>query len=469
MVRASGARRRRTGRTGRHCVPLRVLLALCLPCAVQAASKTALAAPMILTEEQAIQLFYDRNLDLLAARYSIESAQAQEIVAAAIPNPMINVTILELSSRPNLNSPARGCSQAFNNECGPAAYYAFSQLIEMAGKRGLRMQSSAIGAQAAESDFRDAVRILTNMVRDAYYALLLAQKTRWLAQEIVAHYKSIVGTNRLRNEAGDISKSDFLRIEVESFKAQSDLTKAEAVVKQDRANLAVTLAWPDQSLQLEAAEKWPDIKEIGQSLSEQALINMALPTRPDLQADRDRAAQAEKELTLARRLKFPDITVSGGQARDPSNTNLNTYFVGVSVPIPLFYQYEGELGKAATNLNQARLAAEGTELDIRNDVVNALAAWQSADFLVRQFESGLLERVQNVRDIAELSYHQGATSVLDLIEAQRNYKAVMLDYYVAVINRVNAYYDLAKAIGIDPDADANPAEHRRDAHEKRLP
>ena len=43
--------------------------------------------------------------------------------------------------------------------------------------------------------------------------------------------------------------------------------------------------------------------------------------------------------------------------------------------------------------------------------------------------------------------------MLDFIDAQRTYKSVMLDYYTASINRVNAYYDLAKSLGVEPNAD----------------
>jgi cobalt-zinc-cadmium efflux system outer membrane protein len=137
--------------------------------------------PIRLTEDQAIQLFYQRNLDLLSARYNVDNAKAQEIIAAAIPNPTINILISEVSKNSNQNSAASGCPKGnpafgLNANCGPAESYSFSQLIDLAGKRGLRMQSSAIATQAVESDFRDAIRILTNMVRDAYFDLLQAQR-----------------------------------------------------------------------------------------------------------------------------------------------------------------------------------------------------------------------------------------------------------------------------------------------------
>jgi len=411
-----------------------------------------------LSIDEVLAIFYQRNLDLIAAQYNIDQSQADAIIAAAIPNPTFGFQLGELSGN-NLNkgSNATGCNHNPSTSCGPAEYLSFSQLIEVAGKRGLRIESSGFATQAAESDFRDAVRIFSNMVRDAYYDLLLAQENRWLAQEIVDHYQVITQANTLRLKSGDVSESDFLRVKMEALRAESDLDNAQAAVEQAQANLAVVLRWPDKSLQFEAKEQWPDIQEIGQRLPKEELISKALQQRPDLLADKQRAEQADKELELARRLKYPDVTVTAGYARDPSNNALNSGFVGLSVPLPLFYQYKGESDKAAVNLNQSRLAAEQTELAIRNDVVSAIATWKSADKILQRFKDGLIDDARTVRDSAELAYSKGATSVLDFIEAQRSYKNVMRDYYAAKINRTNAYYDLAKSLGIELNTDKAPA------------
>jgi cobalt-zinc-cadmium efflux system outer membrane protein len=418
----------------------------------------AIADPITITEQQALGLFYQHNLDLLAARYNVENARANEIIASAIPNPTLQVEMLELGHNMNQNSTSIGCSQTLqttgqNHNCGPAQYYTFTQLIEMAGRRGLRMQSTAIATQAAESDFRDAVRIFSNMVRDDYYGLVQAQKNRWLMREIVNYYKDIVKDNRLRYEAGAIAESDFMRIEMESMRANSDLDNAQAAVEQAQATLGQILNWPDKTMQFVAEEKWPAFQEIGQTLQRDQLINKALTQRPDLLGDKQRADQAEKDLIRAQRLIYPDLTFNVGQANDPSNIVKNTYFLGVSATAPLFYQYQGENNQAMVNLNQLRVAAEQTELGVRADVVNSVAMWKSSNKVVQRYESELLERAQKVRERMELAYRKGGTTVLDFIDAQREYKSVMLDYYTAAINRINAYYDLAKSLGVEPDAE----------------
>ncbi|UOA10010.1 TolC family protein [Methylobacter sp. S3L5C] len=410
-----------------------------------------------LSVDEVLSIFYQRNLDLIAAQYNIDRSLADAVIASAIPNPTVGFQIGELSaSNMNKGSNATGCNHNTDVSCGAAEYYSFSQLIEVAGKRGLRIQSSGFATQAAESDFRDAVRIFSNMVRNSYYQLLQTQKNRWLAQEIVDHYEIISKANSLRMKKGDISESDFLRVKMEAMRGQADLDNAQAAVELAQADLAVILRWPDKSLQFEAKEQWPEVNNIGQNLSKEDLIGKALQQRPDLQGDKLRAEQADRQLELARRLKYPDVTVTGGYAHDPSNNALNTGFVGVSVPLPLFYQYQGEADKAAVNLSQSRLVAEQTELVIRSDVIGALATWNSAKKIVQRFRDGLLDDALAVRNSSELAYSKGATSVLDFIEAQRSYKNVMRDYYAAEINRANAYYDLEKSLGAAVDGDKAP-------------
>ena len=319
------------------------------------------------------------------------------------------------------------------------------------------MESSAFATQAAENDFRDAIRIFTNIVRNSYYQLLQAQKYRDLTQEIVDHYQTITAANKLRLNSGDISESDFLRVKMESIRAESDLDNAQSAVTSAQADLAVVLRWPEKSLQFEAQEQWPDAKDLTLNLNKEELTNKALQERPDLQADKLRAEQADKLLDLAQRLKYPDVTVTGGYARDPSNNALDSGFVGLSVPLPVFYQYKGEADKAQVNLNQNKLKAEQTELSVRNDVISSLATWNSADKIVQRFKKELLTDALSVRNSSELAYNKGANSVLDFIEAQRSYKNIMHDYYAAEINRANAYYDLKKSLGIEtiPEATSN--------------
>lgn len=396
--------------------------------------------PTVITEQQAIALFYQNNLGLIAAHYNLDQAHAEEIIASAIPNPVFSLSISELSSH-------IADAQPQDRSSLPAVYPQIQQLIETAGKRSLRMESAGLGAEAAELDVQDVVRQLTNAVRHAFYNLLLSQKNHELAEDTVKRYQQIMAANAVRLRAGDISESDYTRIEVESLKAQGDLDRAQTALKLAKADLLLLLGWPENHTNLVAADTWPAANLTEISTQEEHLTHRALETRPDLKAARLRILQAEKNLDLARRLAIPDVTLEAGYGRDPGNYFTNTGNVGFSVPLPIFYRQEGEISKAGVSLNSAQLQVRQAEQSIRTEVVKALSAWRSAEDIARRFEKSVLARIVKLREAQEFAYQKGATGLLDLIDAERNYKAMLSDYHSALANRSNAWADLLMALG----------------------
>lgn len=391
-----------------------------------------------LTEQQAIALFFQRNLGLIAAQYNVDQARAEEIIASAIPNPVFSLSINELSNK---------ISGSADSGVLPGVYPQIQQLIETAGKRGLRMEGAELGAEASEYDLQDITRVLVNAVRHAFYGLLLAQKNLDVAEDTVERYRQIIGANDIRLKAGDISETDFTRIEVEGLKAQGDLDRAQAALKQARADLLLLLGWPENSLEITAAEAWPEANLAESVTHEDILTQKALEHRPDLRAARTRIGQAEKNLELARRLAIPDVTVEAGYARDPGNYFTNTGIVGFSLPLPIFYRQEGEIAKAGVAWNAAELKLRQSEQAVRAEVLKSLSAWKSADAIARRFEKSVVGRIDKLRAAQEFAYQRGAADLLELIDAERNYKAMMLDYYTAIANRSSAWADLLMALG----------------------
>ncbi len=395
--------------------------------------------PLAITEQQAIALFYQRNLGLIAASLNIDDAQAQEIIAAAIPNPVFSLIVSELN--PKISRPEN------RGQAVPAVLPQIQQLIETAGKRRLRIESSELATEAVNFDVQDVARVLTNAVRRSYYNLLLAQKTLKVASDNFERYREILRVNEVRLKVGDVAAVDFIRIEVESLKIQGDQDQARAALNQARADLLLLLGWPENSIEITAVEAWPEAApEIALARQDQ-LVERALERRPDMKAARIRIAQAKKMLTLAQRLVIPDVTISAFYERDAGNFFPNSGGVGISLPIPLFYQQKGQISKARVGVTTAELALAQSEQGVRSEVLKASASWQSADAIARRFETSVVKRIETLRKAQEIAYQKGAVGVLDLIDAERSYKAIMLDYYTALANRSKAWADLLMAYG----------------------
>ncbi len=398
-----------------------------------------LAEQLAITEEQAIALFYQRNLGLIAARLNIDSAEAEQIIAAAIPNPVFTFAVSELAPKAFARE-SRGLAV-------PALKPEVEQLIITAGKRRLRIESSELATEAVTFDVQDVARTLTNEVRRSFYNLLLAQKTIKVANDNLEHYREILRVNEIRLKVGDVAAIDFIRIEVESLKAQGDLDQARTALNQARADLLLLLGWPENSMEISAVEAWPEAApEIAMARQDQ-LVERALDRRPDMRAARVRITQAKKMLTLAQRQVIPDVTINAWYDQDQGNQFARTGGFSVSVPIPLFYQQKGEISKARVGVTTSELALAQAEQGIRAEVIKASASWQSADAIARRFEASVVKRIETLRKAQEIAYQKGAIGVLDLIDAQRSYRAIMLDYYTALANRSKAWADLLMAYG----------------------
>ncbi len=397
----------------------------------------AAAVPRVLSEDQALGLFYARNLELISAAFGLETARAEKIIAAAIPNPELNLYSQEIA--PHYVDP----------RFGPAIYVTVQQLIETAGKRRLRTESSVLGAEAAESDLRDAARTLSQGVRRAHYGLLLAQKRVEVSQSQFDHVTELVKANKARLALGDISERDLARIQVEAAKVASELDQAGAELEKARAQLAVLLAWPKDSEQLSAADRWPDGDAFRNHTSLDAATAAALDQRPDLQAARLRQQQAKKDMELAKAEAIPNVTVSAGFGHDWGNMVTNAATLSLHVPMPIFYQNEGQIAQAGIRSNDAEVAIRRTENTTRAEVATALAAWQATDAVVHRLETEVIKRAEYIRDSAEYAYSQGGTDIIDLIQAQRDFRAALFDYFQAQANRAYAYADLKMALADD--------------------
>lgn len=399
-----------------------------------------------LNEQEVMALFFERNLALISGHYNIDRAEAQTLIASAIPNPLLNIGFNELSTKTSRFFPRTHKSED-TNALGMSIIV--TQLIQTNGKRQLRTESSQYEREAVETDFKDLIRVLANTIRKAHYQLLLTQKNLAFLEANDQNYQKIVDASRIRLKAGDISETDLVRVEIEELKIRADLDRAMAMHKSARSELAALLSWPEISNTLRVTERWPEVPSALLKPSLDPLIEEAYQSRPDYRAQELRTEKMETELELSRRLVVPDVTVSGGFIQDSGNVRPYTGTFSINAPIPTWYQFQGEVGKAAAELNSARLALEQIRNSIRADVIASHARLMATQSIVHRFETESKARIEKVREAQEFAYNQGAIGLIDLLDAERNYTRLMTEYYAARTDASVAYADLMMALGED--------------------
>jgi len=170
----------------------------------------------------------------------------------------------------------------------------------------------------------------------------------------------------------------------------------------------------------------------------------ALRSRPDLRAAQQGVTAANSQYQLQKAIAKVDIT---GQVNYTHISDLSTASFFANVQIPIFNRNQGEIARAGFAIAQAQEQEKATSDQVLTDVQNAYAALESNDEIIRLYRSGYLDQAKEDREISEYSYRRGAASLLDVLDAERSYRAVQLAYRQALASYNTALEQLREAVG----------------------
>jgi cobalt-zinc-cadmium efflux system outer membrane protein len=383
-----------------------------------------------ITVGDAVSIFLQQNLQLVAAKYDIDSAEAEKLTARLRPNPQISFTAADIPLMLNreLVNP-----QTFD--------YSISQTFEMAGKRQKRMDVADANAQVAQAQFETTVWQLTNDVKKKFYAVLLAKSLFDLAKENRTTFDQIVEHTRDVFKLGEISGLDLQRLEVERIKFDTDLANTERDYEVALRDLRVALGGNYSATEVEVAGAIDYYQSYDFSFAD--LRDKAIAARPDLKVAKLTQKAADASIRLQHAMKYPDLTVAAGveQVRNGGST----YNVGVSIPLPVYDRNQGERAKALIDKERAQNQEQQVTNHIVSDVDKALAAFNIQKRRVELYKSGILGKVTNIQTMTEVSLKAGESSTLELLDAIRTRRDTLAEFYQAIFDYQSALLDLELA------------------------
>ena len=167
---------------------------------------------------------------------------------------------------------------------------------------------------------------------------------------------------------------------------------------------------------------------------------------PKLKQIKASANIAENQLRLEEKLINPGITLSAGVDQDPDIAN---YRFGISIPIPIWNQRQGQIGEAAAGYRELQAQYTDQELALRRDIESAFQRYLIAQQQVKTFESGLLSQAESVLKVAESAYRYGERGILEYLDAQRTFRMVRKDYLASKYDYIVAILEIEQLLGID--------------------
>jgi cobalt-zinc-cadmium efflux system outer membrane protein len=323
-------------------------------------------------------------------------------------------------------------------------------LLDVAsGRRGLRRDVARAALQAARASRDDALRTLALAVRTAYAEMAFSDLAVDLSRRIAETTAATAELVATRYRAGAVSEADVARAETDRLEAEQALDAALQDRSESAAGLAFLLGVRSATPEFEIDRDVLTYREVAdlQGRSRDDLLADALATRPDLRAAAAQRDRAQASVVLARRQLVPDVAWNVSYSQEGTGDDAiqpPTLTFGVTVPIPAFYQYRGEIEKAHADVRTQDVTYDRTIGQVASELSAAHAAYLATRSRAMRMEGRQLASAERARDLVEVQYRKGAASLLELLDAQRTYIAVanerlrtLADYWEAVF-RVEA-------------------------------
>ena len=395
--------------------------------------------------EDALRIQSERSLALASADATVASAAAQARIAGALPNPTLGFGVGK-----SWDCPGGGCENpVWSGSLGDQGALAFV----VTGVRGLAVDTAEQGLKAATASRSDVLRNQTSLLKQQFVNMVIAARALQFTREEASLAEETVALARKRLQAGAMSEADVARLEVLQLQLEQAVDRAAQATRQARAALAQTLGVRPAPVEFEA-----DGPEFSSALlpprlsgaTQASLTEEARRNRPDLDAVRAQVEQGRLSASLARRQLVPQFALQLSYTQQGSPGNYftpPTGTVGLSVPLPVLYQQQGQVGQAEAATRLAEVALAKLEAQITAEVAIAWSAMVAARSAAQRGEQRLLERSRTARDLVRLQYTKGAASLLEHLDAQRVHINNQIDYLFSLAAYWTAVFQLEQAVG----------------------
>ena len=393
-----------------------------------------------LTLDEALAGLRRQNPELLAGALQVRAAHGDVITAGLLPNPTLSAGVGNFPLG-RTNPSGIGVGDTVVSQVG------LEEEVLLPGKRGARLTAARRREDAAAEERADLERRLTFELRARFVALLEASERLRLAHENLDRYRETVRVSEARAREGEISHADLDKIALEQRGFEREVADAETDRREAVAALLPLVGVDAADVEPVGALALPPPPE-----DVEHLVSEALARRPDLRAA-DRAAEAaEAALRLARAERWPNPTLGLQYTHSEflvSGDLANQVGTSVSVPLPVFNRNQGEIERAAAEALVARHEVEKLRLAIPQEVRSAVTSLAIARVRVARFEEAFLRQAREARHAAEVSFREGAASLLEFLEAERTYVQTEREHLAALRDVNTAAFDVTRAAALE--------------------
>jgi outer membrane protein TolC len=278
-----------------------------------------------------------------------------------------------------------------------------------------RTKADVASAQAGELEQRFNAALETE---SSYYDVLVNQELTRVNGQRARRAREGLAVARARVSSGAAVQTDSLQLVLELVRAQVDSLRQHNALRTAQLELGrrVGASGPVGATALDTAPAAPLPIPLPEA------IRVALDQGPQYRAARANESSAEAALRAQRGEYLPVLSIGGLHQRYdtelfPNASNISSVTFSLSFPLWNNGQREIELSRARVNRDVSRAVREDLERVVRRDVTSSYDAYQVSAAAVELALVAGTVATQTYR-MQELRYRSGASTILDLLDAQ---------------------------------------------------
>lgn len=311
---------------------------------------------------------------------------------------------------------------------------------------------SKLGVDSSRLDYQIEELDLVFRVKEAYFAVLEADKGVDVARSAVESLESNVKVARDFYDVGIIPINDVLKAEVELAKARQNLVAALNGASLARSSFNIILARP-----IEAPVTLEDILVYKpQEGVFQEYVDKAMDLRPEMKVIANALSKVDQEITLAKSSYYPEVGltyryiregddpgVDGSVVHDPGSWDVTA---GLSWTLWDWGKTRNAVAEKKRGKSELLYTRQSLENAIRFEVKSAVLSLDEAEKNIPTTRKAVEQAEENLR-VNEERYRAQVTTITEVLDAQTLLTRARVDYYRALYGHNVARARLLRAMG----------------------
>jgi outer membrane protein, multidrug efflux system len=427
------------------------------PAEFRGAAPSAAAAPASLADTRWWQLFEDDTLqalirtalehndDVQLAAARILEAQAQLGITRSNQYPTVTAGVDVLGERPSV---ALGFPSV--NIGAVAIQGSASWEPDFWGKFRRATETARAQLLATEWGRRAVLTTLVSQVSSGYFGLRALDLELDISRRTLASRQESLQLAQVRERGGVTSLLDVRQAEQLVYGAAGVIATLEREIAQQENFLSVLAGVnPGPIARGRALTDQPHQLEVPPGLP-----SALLERRPDIQRAEQELVAANAQIGVARAAYFPQIDLTGSGGFESASlavlfTATNAIWTATAAatqPIFTAGRTRSQVAVAEARRDEAVIAYQQTIRQAFREVADALIGYQKIREL-REQQALLLDASQDARRLADIRYRGGATSYLEVLDADTRLFEAELGLAQAQLGELSALVEIYRALG----------------------